>query len=97
MMRRMAAITLSLAACTPAQPVPPGPPVLPGGACRTDGLDALTGKPATPDLIARAKAMSGAGIVRTARPGQPMTMDYRQNRLNIRLDEAGKVTRFTCG
>ena len=35
--------------------------------------------------------------LRILEPGMAMTMDFRFDRLNIELDEAGKVTRVFCG
>ena len=40
---------------------------------------------------------SGARTVRVIRPGDAVTMDYRQDRLNIELDADGKIVRFNCG
>ncbi|HLT98967.1 MAG TPA: I78 family peptidase inhibitor [Burkholderiaceae bacterium] len=34
---------------------------------------------------------------RVLRPGMVMTMDYRGDRLNVVIDEAGKVDRVYCG
>lgn len=35
--------------------------------------------------------------LRVLRPGDIMTMDYRQDRLNIELDEADVIARIFCG
>lgn len=35
--------------------------------------------------------------LRVIRPGDPVTRDYRQDRLNIDLDEADVITRIWCG
>ena len=94
MMKRHAAILLALAGCAPAHPATPGALT---GSCKAETLAALIGKPADAALIARAKRLSGAGTARTLRPGQAVTMEYRQDRLNILIDDTGKVTRFTCG
>lgn len=34
---------------------------------------------------------------RVLRPGMVMTMDYRSERLNVVINEAGKVDRIYCG
>lgn len=39
-----------------------------------------------------------AGVVtRTLIPGQPATMDYREDRLNLMVDEKGFIQQVTCG
>ncbi len=39
-----------------------------------------------------------AGVVtRTLTPGQPATMDYREDRLNLIVDEKGFIQQVTCG
>lgn len=34
---------------------------------------------------------------RVLRPGQPMTMDYRPDRINVELDDSDRVVRVFCG
>jgi hypothetical protein len=41
--------------------------------------------------------MTGATIVRIVRPGEAVTMDYREDRLTLELDAAGKVVSARCG
>jgi hypothetical protein len=41
--------------------------------------------------------LSGSSVVRTLRPGQVVTMEYRFDRVSIHLDDKGYVTRVTCG
>jgi hypothetical protein len=67
------------------------------GACRTEGLLELAGQPATQALGAEALRRSTARALRWIRPGDMVTMDYREDRLNIHLDAAGQVERFACG
>jgi hypothetical protein len=38
-----------------------------------------------------------ADTIRWIWPGMAVTMDFRANRLNIELDAAGNVSKFTCG
>lgn len=40
---------------------------------------------------------SGAEALRVLRPGEAHTMEYRAERLNIRLDDAGVITTIGCG
>lgn len=40
---------------------------------------------------------SGAEMLRVMRPGEAYTLDYRAERLNVRLDENGTITALDCG
>lgn len=42
-------------------------------------------------------AGEGVATVRVIRPGEPVTMDYRANRLNVELDDGDKIVRIFCG
>jgi hypothetical protein len=85
--------TLSLAACqSPAPAAPGGPPA----ACRPEAAQALAGKGALSDTEAR--RLTGASLVRQIQPGQPVTMDFRQERVTIETDaRTGKIVRASCG
>jgi hypothetical protein len=86
-----------LAACAE---VPPGsnpPPDDRAGVCNADTLGWTVGKTADAGLVERARLESGARLVRTLRPGQVVTMEYSEYRLNLYLDAGGKVERYSCG
>jgi peptidase inhibitor I78 family protein len=55
------------------------------------------GRPLTADLENEALARSGGGVVRVIRPGQMVTMEFNERRLNIEVDAAGRVIRVRCG
>ena len=65
--------------------------------CNADPVQGLIGQEATEDVIAQATADSGSASVRVLKPGQPATMDYRQDRLNIMTDDAGVIEQLNCG
>ena len=67
------------------------------GKCQTEALSALVGEAATAELGAEALRLSQARTVRWIPPGQAVTMDYRPDRLNIRLDDKNVVQSFDCG
>jgi uncharacterized protein YuzE len=48
-------------------------------------------------LVNRAKRRAGASVVRVLKPGQIVTMEYLNGRLNVNVDEKNKVKSFTCG
>jgi hypothetical protein len=69
----------------------------PGYRCDASGAQNLVGQQATQGLGARALELTGARTIRWIRPGDVVTMDYREDRLNIHLDGRGRVERLTCG
>ena len=82
------ASTLLLAACQ--VPVAETPSE---DACGAAALQHLVGMRAT-----AAEGMTAPGPVRVFRSGQPITMDYRTERLNIELDARGRsIIRIFCG
>ena len=88
---------LALAGCsekTPPRPAPPPPPV--NADCGAGQLGAYIGREATGDVIAAIRAWRGDNPVRVLKPGSVMTMDYRAGRLNLFLDEQGRIKAFKC-
>ena len=67
------------------------------GACSTATLRELVGRQASAELGSEAMNRSGASRLRWIRPGDIVTMDYSESRLNIHLDAQNKVERFVCG
>jgi len=55
------------------------------------------GQPYTDALGEDARQASGANSLRRIEPGQAVTLDFREDRLNIELDANGTVTRVRCG
>ena len=68
-----------------------------GVQCNADRVQPLVGREATPDLIERARARSGARTVRVIKPGMAVTMDFRSDRLNLDLDKVNTITAARCG
>ena len=48
------------------------------------------------DAVLKRAEMEGRQV-RVVRPGQPMTMDLRYQRLNVFVDETGALVRVTAG
>ncbi len=97
-------LVASLAACasgpapTPAPaPAPDGTPSPAGMQCHADAAGAAIGQQPSAAVVARARTDAGARTTRVLHPGQPATMDFRQDRLNIRLDDDGVVKSLDCG
>lgn len=62
------------------------------GVCNASELQDLVGRP---DTVL--DTMRFSGPFRVIRPGTPVTMDYRQDRLNIEIDLEGRIVRVYCG
>jgi hypothetical protein len=95
MPRLALASPLLLAACAAAQPAIHG--VTPGHKCQTAGADHFLGQAATSDLAAAVMRETHAAVLRWAPPGVMLTMDYREDRVTVRLGPDGKVTSLNCG
>ena len=93
-MNRLLPLALLLGACAATQQ----PPALGGGAiCKADGFGDLVGQPATAELGAKALDRAGARTLRWIQPNTAVTMDYRQDRLDIYLDDHNVVSKLSCG
>jgi hypothetical protein len=84
---------LSLAACTTAPTPPPSERMV----CNPAPAQAYIGKTATADVMEAARKAAGAEIARTLKPGQVVTMEYRDGRLNLLVDAANVITAARCG
>jgi hypothetical protein len=91
----VAALLLSIAGCATA---PPAVAPLPAdGPCVADEAKWSIGSAATPEVVERARAESHSSDVRVIEPGQPVTMDYNPERLNIDVNERGAIIGLKCG
>ena len=96
---------LFLAGCaSAAPPSDSGPPqptpihgVTPGHKCRTDDTARFIGQSGTTTTGSEIKRVSRAAVLRWAPPGTMLTMDFREDRVTIYLDDARKITKITCG
>lgn len=85
----------ALAGCTPAdRPAPPGT----GGPVECDAgrAQAFVGQDGAA-VAERARIAASARTIRRIRPGEAVTMDFRADRLNIDVDDSGKITALRCG
>ena len=62
------------------------------GTCGAEGLQYLVGQPG-----AVLNGMRFSTDVRVIRPGTSVTMDYREDRLNIYLNRLGVIEKVACG
>lgn len=100
-MRRIALIAMFLsAACSTVPPMEPDPPVrgeTPGHTCRDDGLSSFVGREATAETGAEILRQSGARTLRWIPQGSAVTMDFRTDRVNVRLDGQNGIESVSCG
>ena len=91
------AAALPLAACAAtsgdAEPAPAPVPAT----CSADAGASFVGQTASPELGAAILKATGARTLRWGPPRSAMTMDYRQDRVNVMYDDAYKIERITCG
>jgi hypothetical protein len=84
-----------LAACTPSPAPEPLP--APGAACDAGRVQSYVGQPFSDALAERARAEAGARTVRSYGVGDPVTMDFRPDRLNVERGADGRIVKLGCG
>jgi hypothetical protein len=65
--------------------------------CRNTALEEFVGRPATADLGAQVLRASGAKSLQWVAAGMMVTMDFREDRVRVHLDERNRVQRVSCG
>jgi hypothetical protein len=80
-------------AAEPSQPAPTPPQA----SCDADAARGAIGQVATQDVVEKARLAAGAQMARTLKPGQMVTMEYHQSRLNLDVNEGNVVTNVRCG
>ncbi len=83
------------------QPVPEeqvlAGPGLGDESCKAEAAQGMIGRSASEAVVKDARRVTGATSVRVIPHDGMVTMDYRGDRLNIQLDEQGKIVAITCG
>ncbi len=70
---------------------------IPQAQCHAVGAQAWLGQTASEQAIDKAMVSAGAMRSRVIRPGAPVTQELDPLRLNIMVDEAGRIRRMQCG
>ena len=65
--------------------------------CNADAAAGHVGREATPDVVSAAQRDAGASAARVLKPGQMVTMEYIEGRLNIDVDASNVITSIRCG
>lgn len=89
-MKAMVSTFIFLAACTTSAGDQPA-----AQACRPSAAAKLVGHSAPDD--AELRRQTGAELIRRIAPGDAVTHDFRENRITIAVDPAGKVVQANCG
>lgn len=80
------------AAATEPAPLPPRP------RCDAEAARAaLIGKAADAATVERARTAAGGHTVRVLKPGQAITKEYLDGRVNVRVDERNVIVEIDCG
>ncbi|MCK0745492.1 I78 family peptidase inhibitor [Chromohalobacter nigrandesensis] len=76
---------------------PPPPSMSQDDACGAKALNDYVGQRADGETVGQLETDSAVERVRVIRPGQAVTMDYRADRLNVKLDDEDTIVELTCG
>ncbi|MHA6723057.1 I78 family peptidase inhibitor [Sphingomonas sp. RS2018] len=79
-----------LGGCTVTRTVTPGP-------CAAADVQGFIGRVYDATTEAELRKWTGARTIRPVRPGQMVTMDFRPDRLTVRIDDAGRIVSLACG
>jgi hypothetical protein len=91
-MRALIVAMLLTAGCTTTPAAEAG-----GGRCNAAKAQKLIGRARSAQTGNDALRLTGATALRWIAPGTMVTMDYREDRVNLRVDPAGKVVKVDCG
>ncbi len=86
------ATVMPLSACSTPATAPPA-----ASACNAYAIQPYVGQVATSDMIDDAGKAAGAKLVRELKPKAAATLDDRVERLNMMLDDDGKIVSAACG
>jgi hypothetical protein len=93
-----AAFTLSLSACATVPNANTGGPLPPSAMqCDASGASWAIGQSPTAEIVERIRVDTHSRIARVLHPGQVVTMEYSDQRLNLNVDEHDVVTSYSCG
>lgn len=72
-------------------------PPRPEQRCNAAAAQWAVGKTNTESNVNEARKRSGAYMARVLRPGQPSTLDFNAERLNLGVDASGRIISARCG
>ena len=96
-MRLAAMAIIAITAACAQTPADAETPAKGEGSCNAAKAQQLVGRTVTAAVERAARRLSGARTVRVIPNDGVVTMDYREDRLNLYLDGVRKVERISCG
>ena len=97
-MRSVVIAALMLGGCaTTAEPLIAVHGETPGHVCNAAAVANYAGQVATAEVAVALVAKSRAAVLRWAPPGVMLTMDYRSDRLTVRLSADNHILALNCG
>lgn len=94
-MRKYLVLGMLAAAACSTVPAEGSEPV--GGTCRAEGLERYVGQAATAEAGAAILRDSGARTLRWIPHNGVVTMDYSEQRVNVKLTPENRIEAVTCG
>jgi len=91
------ATAILLSGCATTHTADGNAPAITEKKCDASGVQSNMGAKATAELAARLMEQTSSRTLRWLPPRTAMTMDYRQDRLNIGYDDNYVIERFMCG
>ena len=93
-----AAVEAPTPPAAPPAPTPAVPPAAeePAMTCQADQGQWAIGQIADEALVSKVKSDTGSERVRVILPGMAVTMDYREDRVNLDVDADNRVTGVRC-
>jgi hypothetical protein len=74
-----------------------GQPPAAAAKCNAPQAQFAVGQAATPQLAEEARRRSGSSAVRVIKPGDMVTLEFSEQRLNLEVDAANRVLKARCG
>lgn len=91
----VAAALLGLAACASQMPPPPNVPI--ETQCVAGAGAWAIGRAPTDQVVEQVRIDTRSNSVRVIHPGDAVTMDYRGDRVNIKVNERNAIVGVSCG
>jgi hypothetical protein len=93
----IAALSLSACASSPTAQDSASTTPKASAACQADKVQWAVGQEGNQANMGRVWRESGAGLIRPIGPNQAVTRDYREDRVNVELDDKNQITKVSCG
>ena len=93
----LAAVLAGPAALSACAAPPPLPPPLPAQQCVATPASWAIGRAATAETVERIRIDTHSAVARVIHPDEVVTMEYRSDRVNVKVNERNAIVGITCG